>query len=255
MQLFYLFSFAVVASCTAALPQPAELSKRYSDNVDVNLASILEARSYQPGFNSQQDSVASMLLKRQDNSEGSNPSPSPTLMPGGSGSDPSPREKLETASIKLSSDINNVGSGLAELPVYMRKIGDAIGGQAGKLTVEYLRISLAVNGLLNRWLRGPGENLTDFIKTGLGDKEYSKIGPDLIKKLWETTAGVQNGLKAAMEAISNIEENIGSVIQNVETMNESFKRVFNSYAELFWALRAPMDNFPDGEKLFWYLAD
>ncbi|KAH6568318.1 hypothetical protein BASA62_005531 [Batrachochytrium salamandrivorans] len=176
-------------------------------------------------------------------------------MPEDSGSNLSPREKLEAASLKLASDIDNVGSGLAELPVYMEKIGEGYWRPGWRADGGVSQNTLAVNGLLNRWLRGPGENLTDFIKAGLGDKEYSKIGPDLIKKLWETTAGVQNGLKAAMEAISNIEENIGDVIQNVETMNESFKRVFNSYAELFWALRAPMDHFPDGEKLFWYLAD
>ncbi|KAH6572057.1 hypothetical protein BASA60_006828 [Batrachochytrium salamandrivorans] len=39
MQFFYLFSFVVVASYAAALPQPAELSAKYSNNTDTNLAS------------------------------------------------------------------------------------------------------------------------------------------------------------------------------------------------------------------------
>ncbi|KAH6590732.1 hypothetical protein BASA61_005153 [Batrachochytrium salamandrivorans] len=53
MQLFYLLSFVVVVSHAAALPQPAELSDKYSSNVDITLASGLEARSYQPELNSQ----------------------------------------------------------------------------------------------------------------------------------------------------------------------------------------------------------
>ncbi|KAH6597055.1 hypothetical protein BASA61_003279, partial [Batrachochytrium salamandrivorans] len=50
MQFFHLFSFVVVASYAAALPQPAELSAKYSNSADANLASGLEARSYQPGL-------------------------------------------------------------------------------------------------------------------------------------------------------------------------------------------------------------
>ncbi|KAH6583737.1 hypothetical protein BASA60_001304 [Batrachochytrium salamandrivorans] len=70
MQFFHLFSFVVVASYAAALPQPAGLSEKYSNNVDTNLASGLEARSYQPGLNSQKNSATLTLLKRQDDSEG-----------------------------------------------------------------------------------------------------------------------------------------------------------------------------------------
>ncbi|KAH6580468.1 hypothetical protein BASA50_004274 [Batrachochytrium salamandrivorans] len=254
MQLFYLFSFAVVASCTAALPQPAELSKRYSDNVDVNLASILEARSYQPEFNLQDELPTLTLIKRQDDPDVSKPPPSPssTAMPEDSGSNLSPREKLEAASLKLISDIDNVGSGIADLPEYMERIGDTIGGQAGNLTLEYLRISLTVNELLDFWLGGPGKNVIGFIKNGLGEKEYSKIGPDLIKKVSETKAAIRRGLRSAMEAILRLSHKTGPVIQNVETMHKSSRDAFDGYAELFLLLRAPMDKFPDGEKLFGY---
>ncbi|KAH9273275.1 hypothetical protein BASA83_004266 [Batrachochytrium salamandrivorans] len=71
MQFFHLFSFVVVASYAAALPQPAELSEKYSNDVDTNSAFGLEARSYQPVLNSYKDSATSVLLKRQDDSEGS----------------------------------------------------------------------------------------------------------------------------------------------------------------------------------------
>ncbi|KAH6566211.1 hypothetical protein BASA50_007142 [Batrachochytrium salamandrivorans] len=71
MQFFHLFSFVVVASNAAALPQPAELSEQYLDNVDTTLASGLEARSYQPVLNSYRESATLVSLKRRDDSEGS----------------------------------------------------------------------------------------------------------------------------------------------------------------------------------------
>ncbi|KAH6579452.1 hypothetical protein BASA50_006178 [Batrachochytrium salamandrivorans] len=73
MQLFHLFSFVVVASYAAALPQPAGLSDKYLNSVDTNLASILEARSYQPALNSYKESTTLVSLKRRENS-GSDPS-------------------------------------------------------------------------------------------------------------------------------------------------------------------------------------
>ncbi|KAH9272874.1 hypothetical protein BASA83_004762 [Batrachochytrium salamandrivorans] len=80
MQFFRLFSFVVVASYAVALPQPAELSEQYSNSADANLASGLEARSYQPGLNSYKESAILMSLKRRDDSDGSpegNPEGSP----------------------------------------------------------------------------------------------------------------------------------------------------------------------------------
>ncbi|KAH6599630.1 hypothetical protein BASA50_002973 [Batrachochytrium salamandrivorans] len=80
MQLFHLFSFVVVASYAAALPQPAGLSEKYSSNVDTNLASGLEARSYQPVLNSQKNPATLMSLERRANS-GSGSSPSFVKVP------------------------------------------------------------------------------------------------------------------------------------------------------------------------------
>ncbi|KAH6562400.1 hypothetical protein BASA62_009244 [Batrachochytrium salamandrivorans] len=68
MQFFHLFSFVVAASYAAALPQPAGLSEKYSNNVDAILASGLEARSYQPGLNSYKELATSTLIKRRGDS-------------------------------------------------------------------------------------------------------------------------------------------------------------------------------------------
>ncbi|KAH6570181.1 hypothetical protein BASA62_004433 [Batrachochytrium salamandrivorans] len=103
MQFFYLLSFVVVASYAAALPQPAGLSEKYSNNVDITLASILEARSYQPVSNTREDSPTLMSLERRADSAGS------------------PRLPRST----------NVGDGFAELSENGEKVGNKIGGAAG----------------------------------------------------------------------------------------------------------------------------
>ncbi|KAH9247586.1 hypothetical protein BASA81_014803 [Batrachochytrium salamandrivorans] len=90
MQFIHLFSFVVVASYAAALPQPAGLSEKYSNNVDTTLASGLEARSYQPGLNSYKDSATLVSLKRRDDSEGSAGDNSEGIDWRHSGSDSSP---------------------------------------------------------------------------------------------------------------------------------------------------------------------
>ncbi|KAH6577708.1 hypothetical protein BASA60_003905 [Batrachochytrium salamandrivorans] len=67
MQFFHLFSFVVVASYAAALPQPAGLSEKYSSNAGSTLASDLETRSYQPVLDSQKASATLVSLKRRRN--------------------------------------------------------------------------------------------------------------------------------------------------------------------------------------------
>ncbi|KAH9255845.1 hypothetical protein BASA81_006019 [Batrachochytrium salamandrivorans] len=124
MQFFCLLSFAVVALHAAALPQPAGLSEKYSNSADTNLASGLEARSYQPALNPQQDSVTSMLLKRQDDSEGysgddgeSDPSSPPVPTSDGIVRKIDGAFKVEIGSLDLSSTIDEIGD-------YREKTGD-----------------------------------------------------------------------------------------------------------------------------------
>ncbi|KAH6562661.1 hypothetical protein BASA62_009020 [Batrachochytrium salamandrivorans] len=188
MQFLYLFSFAVVASTAAALPQPAGPSEKYSNNADSNSASILEARSYQPVFNSQKDSAAVMLLKRQD-----------------------------------ATDIDQVGDGLAGLPRYADKIGDVIGLRAGALMIRYLRRALFVNDLLKEWLRAFGHDVLDFIEAGLGDVEYSKVKPALMEGIMKILVEIQTILRTALNAILSIIKKTGHLIQDAETIGESLE--------------------------------
>ncbi|KAH6599014.1 hypothetical protein BASA50_003301, partial [Batrachochytrium salamandrivorans] len=134
MQFLYLFSFAVVASTAAALPQPARPSEKYSNNADTNLASILEARCYQPVESSEENS----------------------------GSDSPLRERIEAGSRKLAADINHVGDGLARLPKYADKIGDAIGVRAGGLMISLKAAVDAISSIIKK----TGDVIQDAEKIG-----------------------------------------------------------------------------------------
>ncbi|KAH6585709.1 hypothetical protein BASA50_001043 [Batrachochytrium salamandrivorans] len=106
MQFFHLFSFVVVASYAAALPQPAGLSEKYSNSADTTLASGLGARSYQPGSNSHKDSATLVSLKR--------------------------RNAPADCSENLASTIDNVGDGNANFFREGEKLEQKIGGLVGR---------------------------------------------------------------------------------------------------------------------------
>ncbi|KAH6564689.1 hypothetical protein BASA60_010241 [Batrachochytrium salamandrivorans] len=118
--ILYLLSFVAVVSHAAALPQPAGLFEKYSNDVDTNSASGLEARSYQPGLNSHKDSATLVSLKRRDDSDGSSGenSGSDSFLPSTSGpNEPfkSPFTDSNVSSMNLASTIDNVGDGVLNL--------------------------------------------------------------------------------------------------------------------------------------------
>ncbi|KAH9268184.1 hypothetical protein BASA84_000379 [Batrachochytrium salamandrivorans] len=199
MQFFYLLSFVVVASYAAALPQPAGLSEKYSSNVDITLASILEARSYQPVSNTREDSDTLVLLKRQANSGGSS---------GGRlffGTSPLPDLSLEEAKklidrvfkqgdlslANISSTIDNVGNGFAEISENGEKVVTRIVGTAG--------------GLLARYLRRSTFAVLDFswetMESVTGAYPKEKESDDLIANILKDTGAVRQKVEAAIELL------------------------------------------------------
>ncbi|KAH9269559.1 hypothetical protein BASA83_008379 [Batrachochytrium salamandrivorans] len=229
MQFFHLVSFVVVASYAAALPQPAELSEKYLNNVNVNLASGLEARSYQPAFNSQKGSATLVSLKRRDDSDGS--------------------------SGENTSTINNVGDGIAGFYEKGDKAGQKIGGNAGNLLTKYLRRASYVNAAVRNWVTNFVPDIRDAIKDGLGDAEYSEVGPDSIETSDKLTVMYRTSLTALLGATSNIVDDLGSVTENLQTINRSFENTVYIRVSFIWGLKSLLDTFTAGETLSGYLAD
>ncbi|KAH6561607.1 hypothetical protein BASA50_002340 [Batrachochytrium salamandrivorans] len=260
MQFFHLFSFVVVASYAAAFPQPAELSEKYLNNADFALASGLEARSYQPGFNSQKGSATLVSLERRGDSEGSSEensesdsSPSPDTTPEKKFSHPFTEETVN--SMALASTIDSVGDGIVDFYENGEKAGQKIGGDAGDLLTLYLRVASYVNAAMRNWVNNFLPDVLLTIKSGLSEEAYSKFGPDSLKTIEQLKARFSAELKAVLDATSNIANDVGLVAENLQTIDRSFKLTVYSRTALLSELRSLLDMFEAGATLEVQLAD
>ncbi|KAH9245902.1 hypothetical protein BASA81_016580 [Batrachochytrium salamandrivorans] len=259
MQLFHLFSFVVVASHAAALPQPAGLSEQYSNNANTNLASGLEARSYQPAFNSKRDSATLVSLKRRDIFWG------PPEGDDGPGTPPPPGSKDikkilydafkrgDFSSANISSTIYKVGDGMVHLYVDGPKAGAAVGSPAGDMLTRYIKKVDYVNTSLNRWMKIERENITDAIKLAMGEVEFSKIAEHFFMTLAALGAELYINENKAVVAISNIVKHINTPIQN-KTMNALFELALNIRMQLVDKLRSRLEGYEIVKTLYGYLS-
>ncbi|KAH6585134.1 hypothetical protein BASA61_007057 [Batrachochytrium salamandrivorans] len=239
MQLFYLLSFVVVVSHAAALPQPAELSDKYSSNVDITLASFLEARSYQPVLDPQEDSATLVSLKRRDDSDGSDPPPLLT-----------PDDiyevldhffkKGDLSSANITATIDRVGDGAVGFYKEGEKAGKEIGGTAGPLLTRYLDRFVYVIVALGKWIESEAKTIFDTIRLVLGDEEHSKIIREFSRMCRALTTETGKKEDEAAVAISNIVAKVGTDIQNVETIGKLFDDAFDSRIKFIDLLRSPL---------------
>ncbi|KAH9263750.1 hypothetical protein BASA83_012825 [Batrachochytrium salamandrivorans] len=260
MQFFHLVPFVVVASYAAALPQPAELSEKYLNNVNVNLASGLEARSYQPAFNSQKGSATLVSLKRRDDSEGSSAEnsgsdspPPPATTPGHTVSVPFTDDDVST--MNLAFTIDKVIDGAYTVFDGVERAGKKISGPVGDMMTMYLGKATYVNAALKRWAETSIPGIRDSIKSGLSDGKYSKVEPDLTKKFKEFEDNFRVGLDDITDDTSNIAENVVPVINNFQKIHRLFNDVLSSRVAIVGRLKFLLGTFTAGETLSEYLAD
>ncbi|KAH6600280.1 hypothetical protein BASA50_002403 [Batrachochytrium salamandrivorans] len=231
MQFFYLFSFVVAASYAVALPQPAELSEKHSNNVDATLASGLEARSYQPGLNSYKESATLMSLERRDDSEESSGEDSE------SDSSPPPN----TTPTKPFNDPFTKDAAIEDL--------------VGDMLAKYLRRNAYVNVALGRWEHESVNDILGLIKSNFSEDERPEEELKLTKKMETYSDGVHTRVNALLYATSNIAEDVGSIIENVKKTRRSFKAIFESRGALLGALMSKLRLFEDGTTLLGQLGD
>ncbi|KAH6586369.1 hypothetical protein BASA50_000542 [Batrachochytrium salamandrivorans] len=260
MQFFYLFSFVVAASYAAALPQPAGLSEKYSNNVDNNLASGLEARSYQPGLNSYKESATSTLLKRRGDSlespgedSGSDSSPPPDTTPTKPFSDPFTEDAV--SSENLSSTIDNVGDGVVDLFEEGELAIQKIDGPVGDMVAKYLRRNTYVDLALRRWAYESADGILEFLKLGYSDDIYPNVLSHLTEtiKKWEDKSHA--GMNAMIDATLKIVKGDGSVTENLHNVRESFKTIFEGRWHILFELRTRLGKFEAGKTLERHLND
>ncbi|KAH6590781.1 hypothetical protein BASA50_009159 [Batrachochytrium salamandrivorans] len=262
MQFFHLFSFVVVASYAAALPQLAGLSNKYLNSVDTNLASGLEARSYQPGSNSQKNPATLTLLKRQDDSE--------RLSGENSGSDSSPlpettHEPIEVnnsillgkslfGAMLLSSVASGFGASLGDVPENAAAAGASVGGSTGNSLIEYLKDALYATDYLEYWIGDSGANFFAVIKSGLGDKEYAEVEPSLKKTGEKVAADASDNLKKVTDALLAIERQSALAKPKLDVIQAALERVLESYRVYFDMLLTQLEKFASGQVFNKYLS-
>ncbi|KAH6579302.1 hypothetical protein BASA61_010327 [Batrachochytrium salamandrivorans] len=205
MHFFYLLSFAVVASHAAALPQPAELSEKYL-NMSIT------------------DSDTLVLLKRQANSGGS--SGGRTVFGTAPISYLSVKEadKLIDSLFKpgafsfanISSTINNVGNGFAEISENGEKVVTKIVGPVGGLLAKYLRRSTYVNLALTSLTGTEGRAMIDALKSVTPPAEVSKAVFDFYRETMKSITGADTKEAESDDLIANILKDTGAVRQKVE---------------------------------------
>ncbi|KAH6563253.1 hypothetical protein BASA62_008679 [Batrachochytrium salamandrivorans] len=227
MQFFHLFSFVVVASYAAALPQPAGLSEQYSNSIDVDLASGLEARSYQPGSNSHKDSATLVSLKRRGNS-GSGSSLSFASTPQNFVFETNtPFGKAKFSARLLFSMIEEFGNGLADAPENVKAAGAAVSGDTGEFAG----------------------------RSGLGDEEYFKVKPLLDDASKKLTADASDNRQQVTVALFNIARTFDPVKLEIGAAQAAFGRVFEAYKFYIKTLQPHLNKFASGQDINKYLSD
>ncbi|KAH6582990.1 hypothetical protein BASA61_008239 [Batrachochytrium salamandrivorans] len=230
MQFFHLLSFVGVASYAAALPQPAGLSEKYSNNVDITLASILKARSYQPVLDTREDLPTLMSLERRADSAGS------------------PRSDFSFANI--ASTIDNVGDGFAELSENGEKVGNKIGGTAGDLLAKYVRRNTYVSVALIASAGSEGNTIVYFLQSTTTPAEFSKVITNYIQTTTELITGADEKEKESNDLIVDILKDTGIVIQNVEEAIQLLVEAINNLVKIFDVIKTLMSKSESGKTIY-----
>ncbi|KAH6581502.1 hypothetical protein BASA61_009032 [Batrachochytrium salamandrivorans] len=259
MQFFHLVPFVVVASYAAALPQPAELSEKYLNNVNVNLASGLEARSYQPAFNSQKGSATLVSLKRRDDSEDDSEfDDSDDDFDDDFDDDDEDDDFDDDFGDNYEDDYDedyDEDNDHFNVPENVKTAGAAVSGDTGDLLVKYLETALYLSGHLKTWAEESGKGLDIFIRSVLGDEEYSKVEPSLKEAKEKLIANADDNRKEVADALLVIGEKTGSDKQEMETIHASFGRVFDACRVYLGVLNPQLDKFKAGKLIHGHLSD
>ncbi|KAH6596294.1 hypothetical protein BASA50_005338 [Batrachochytrium salamandrivorans] len=133
--------------------------------------------------------------------------------------------------------------------------GNKIGGRIGTMVAEYIGISTHVIGVLRRWDQGSMSGIRDFIKSGLGDEKYSEVEQSLTEKIKDFKYVSNDEAKAINIITEDIIDSPGTVAENLQKINESFKRIVNSQMLLLLKLEDLLGKFDDGKTLKGHVSD
>ncbi|KAH6574459.1 hypothetical protein BASA50_008149 [Batrachochytrium salamandrivorans] len=133
--------------------------------------------------------------------------------------------------------------------------GNKIGGRIGTMVAEYIGISTHVVGVLRRWDQGSMYGIRDFIKSGLGDEKYSEVEQSLTEKLKDFEYVSNDEAKAINITTEDIIDRRGTVTENIQKIDNSFRLIVHSQVLLLLKLKDLLGRFDDGKTLEGHVSD
>ncbi|KAH6596792.1 hypothetical protein BASA50_004909 [Batrachochytrium salamandrivorans] len=201
-----------------------------------------------------------MSLKRRDDSEGSSGDDSgyDSFLP--STSDPnepfkSPFTDSNVSTMNLSSTIDNVGDGNANLYKDGEKIRQKISGPAGDIVTKYIRKNAYVNVALRHWVHESVPGILKKIKSLWGEIEYPRFEPDLTEAMKKWEDEFRAGLNAIVDGTTNILKDVGPVGENLQKIGRSFQNTLFNRGLFISKLMRLLRLFESSKALLRYLGD
>ncbi|KAH6600493.1 hypothetical protein BASA50_002266 [Batrachochytrium salamandrivorans] len=133
--------------------------------------------------------------------------------------------------------------------------GNKIGGHIGSMVAEYIGISTHVDAVLNRWVKNSMYGIRDFIKSGLGDEKYSEVEQDLTNKIKDFEYVSNDESKAINTTTEHIIDSPGTVAEDLQKIDNSFRLIVNSQTLLLLKLKDLLGRFDDGKTLKGHVSD
>ncbi|KAH6560758.1 hypothetical protein BASA62_010265 [Batrachochytrium salamandrivorans] len=235
MQFLCLFSFVVVASYAAALPQPAELSGKYP-NDDGSKQSPEKGGESSGGDKSGTSPSTDTTPKKE------------------TGESETHLEKAERGTLALTSTINGVGEGL-DVPRVVKAVGKTIDGGLKDLVVEYLTGGLFVHGALKDWVENFAKDAIIVVYETFGRTDYAKTVGFLRDTTRELIKEVRELLKQITDDMKNIARRYGNLSEQLRNVHVLFGRVYGSYMEYLKTLQTQLAKVRGSENICKYLAN
>ncbi|KAH9271190.1 hypothetical protein BASA83_006736 [Batrachochytrium salamandrivorans] len=185
-----------------------------------DVASGLEARSYQPELNSYKWSATLVSLKRRDNS-GSDSPPSSATTPDKTVNVPFTNN--DVTSENLAYTINNVKNGGYIFLGDEEKAGKSIDGPVGDMLAIYLGKSTYIISAVNTWIENSLSDMLKVIESGLGKDEYSRILPELKEYFKNADRNLILGMDDVVGYITNIAEGVQHAAVYLTRIHEAFQ--------------------------------
>ncbi|KAH6576736.1 hypothetical protein BASA60_004370 [Batrachochytrium salamandrivorans] len=209
-----------------------------------------------PELNSQKNSATLVSLERRADSDGAS---------GGNGGKSGPPlltpqdvkdiiasffKDSDLTSANISSTIDRVKDGIVGFYKEGEKAEKEIGGAAGRMLKRYIERAIYVIVALIGWMEKELNNIFRVTRFAVGAVKFADIFRAFVAARAESARLADKKEREVTGAVLNILAKTGTVIENVNTINTSFKEIFINRIALFTLLGSPLKDFESAKVLY-----